>query len=111
VKEVVLERGAMTKSSSPERIGQPVGRVQVGNRDLHIYDVLGAKPWNGGRPDVVDSNRGRPDQIADVLRDPRELVHPVRLIRRNHHRAAGQRSSMRCVQSAAPTHRWNPNLS
>jgi len=39
VKEVVLERDAMTKPSSPERTGQPVRRVQVGNRDLYIYDV------------------------------------------------------------------------
>src|SRR3989442_12706989 len=108
VKEVVLERDAMTKPSSPERMGQPVRRVQVGNRDLYIYDVLGAKPWNGGRADVVDSNRDRPDQIADVLRDPRELLPPVRLIRPNPHRAAGQSSSMRCVQTTAPPHRPKP---
>src|SRR2546426_2123708 len=99
VKEVVLERDAMTKPSSPERLGQPVRRVQVGNRDLYIYDVLGAKPWNGGRPDVVDSNRGRARHIADVLRDPGVLLQPVRVIRAKHHRSAGGRSCLRFVQS------------
>src|SRR5437899_12675454 len=81
VKLVVLKRGAMTKPGGSERTGQPVRRVQVGNRDLYIYYVLGAKPCNGGRPDVVESNRGRPHQVAHVLGDPRTRVRPVRLRR------------------------------
>src|SRR2546426_214354 len=68
VKEVVLKRGAMTKPCGSERMGQPVRRVQVGNRDLYIDDVLGAKPWNGGRPGVVDSNLGPPDPGAPIGR-------------------------------------------
>ena len=77
VKEVVLEYRAVAKPRGSEKARQPAGLVQVGNCDLYIYDILSAESWNGGRTDVIDSNRGTPDQVADVPRNLRELVHPV----------------------------------
>src|SRR5687768_4666457 len=73
VKSVVLKHAAVAKPCGSQSVGHSVHVLQVGNCDLHIDDILGAKSRNCGRPDVIDSNRTVADQVADVPRDLPEV--------------------------------------
>ena len=57
VELIVLEPGALAKPRTDERLGKIAGSVQIRDSDLYVNDVLGAKPGNGRRADVIDTNR------------------------------------------------------
>src|SRR5262245_29794707 len=59
LKDVVLERLALSEARGPERARHCVGPVQVADGDLQIDDVLRAESRHGRGADVVDASGGR----------------------------------------------------
>ena len=65
------------------RAGVRVGRV--GDRDEDVDDRLGVEARDGGRADVLDPLRGRPQRGGDPLALGREPLRPLRAVRRQPH--------------------------
>jgi hypothetical protein len=84
---VVLNSCALAKARSIERASKSIALVYIGDGYLDVNDVLSTKSWNGCGTDVIDSNRGVADQLADTPCDLLEIARPVRLIRDHNHRA------------------------
>src|SRR5262245_66285293 len=77
LKDVVLERLALSEARGPERARHCVGPVQVADGDLQIDDVLRAESRHGRGADVVDASGGRTDQLADARGDPARTPPPI----------------------------------
>jgi hypothetical protein len=63
---------------------QPVRLGQAGDGDLQVDDVLGGQAGHGGGADVVDAAGGLAEVVAQLRRQPLELVGPGRVVVHDH---------------------------